>query len=150
AIITSYGTLDKRDSRVRQWLAQRAELICAVRLPQSVFSANAGTECGADVLIFRRYADGAQMTAQPAWIETAMAVVPIVDDDGGHYTNNSILSGGEIVDLNDGTAQLRMGRVFADQPQQIIGVTRVVSDDGRFFSHVAKPIDTCIGDALAQ
>jgi hypothetical protein len=71
AVITSYGTLDKRDSRVRAWLAQRAELIRAVRLPQGAFRANAGTECGADLLLFRRYQVDEQPSANANWIETA-------------------------------------------------------------------------------
>ncbi len=58
AVLTSYGTLDKRDGRVRAWIAERAELVRAVRLPQGAFSANAGTECGTDLLIFRRYWSG--------------------------------------------------------------------------------------------
>jgi adenine-specific DNA methylase len=52
--LTSYGTLDKRDERTRQWLAERADLITAIRFPQGAFEANSGTLCGADLLIFRR------------------------------------------------------------------------------------------------
>jgi hypothetical protein len=150
AVITSYGTLDKRDSRVRAWIAERAELISAVRLPQGAFNNNAGTACGADLLIFRRYADDIPPRPNPAWVETALAVVPIIDDDGGHYTNNSILSSGEFEERVDGTALLRMGRVFADQPAQVLGTTRVVRDGTRHFSHVAMPTDDTIGAALAQ
>jgi adenine-specific DNA methylase len=91
AVLTSYGTLDKRDGRVRDWIAARAQLVRAVRLPQGAFSANAGTECGADLLIFRRYGVGEQPLEAPTWTETAMRNVPIVDDDRhGHFTYNSI------------------------------------------------------------
>jgi len=53
-VLTSYGTLDKRDARTRAWIAERAELITALRLPQGAFERNSGTLCGADLLIFRR------------------------------------------------------------------------------------------------
>jgi adenine-specific DNA methylase len=53
-VLTSYGTMDKCDERTRQWIAERAELITALRLPQGAFEANSGTLCGADLLIFRR------------------------------------------------------------------------------------------------
>ncbi|GAB4180474.1 MAG: hypothetical protein Fur005_42990 [Roseiflexaceae bacterium] len=52
-VLTSYGTLDKRDQRTRAWIAARADLITALRLPQGAFAANSGTRCGADLLIFR-------------------------------------------------------------------------------------------------
>lgn len=54
AIITSSGTLDKKDSTVRKYLASRCELIGAVRLPNNTFRANAGTEVTSDVLFFQK------------------------------------------------------------------------------------------------
>jgi adenine-specific DNA methylase len=53
-VLTSYGTMDKRDERTRAWIAERADLITALRMPQGAFEANSGTQCGADLLIFRR------------------------------------------------------------------------------------------------
>lgn len=53
-VLTSYGTMDKIDSRTREWLAERADLITAIRLPQGAFEANSGTLCGADVLLFQK------------------------------------------------------------------------------------------------
>jgi len=53
-VLTSYGTMDKRDARTREWIAERADLITALRMPQGAFEANSGTQCGADLLIFRR------------------------------------------------------------------------------------------------
>jgi adenine-specific DNA methylase len=46
--------MDKRDERFRAWMAERAELITALRFPQGAFEGNSGTRCGADFLIFRR------------------------------------------------------------------------------------------------
>ena len=42
----SGGTMDKKDDRARRYMARRCDLLGAVRLPDGVFQANAGTECG--------------------------------------------------------------------------------------------------------
>lgn len=54
AFITSKGTMDKKNSAVRAYLAQRAELIGAIRLPNNTFKANAGTEVTSDILFFQK------------------------------------------------------------------------------------------------
>ena len=51
AYITSHYTLDKKDTAVRSWLARRLDLLAAVRLPETAFKANAGTEVVTDILI---------------------------------------------------------------------------------------------------
>jgi adenine-specific DNA methylase len=53
-VLTSYGTMDKADERTREWIAERADLVAALRLPQGAFASNSGTMCGADLLIFCR------------------------------------------------------------------------------------------------
>ncbi|WP_260480384.1 helicase-related protein [Listeria booriae] len=54
AFVTSKGTLDKKDSRVRKYLAQRAELLGAIRLPNDTFQKNAGTEVTSDILFLQK------------------------------------------------------------------------------------------------
>lgn len=54
AFITSKGTLDKKNSSVRRYIAQRAELLGAVRLPDSTFKAAAGTEVTSDIIFLRK------------------------------------------------------------------------------------------------
>ena len=54
AFITSSGTMDKRTSKVRRYIAQRADLIGAVRLPNNTFKKNAGTEVTADILFLQK------------------------------------------------------------------------------------------------
>ena len=54
AFITSSGTMDKRTSKVRRYIAQRADLIGAVRLPNNAFKKNAGTEVTADILFLQK------------------------------------------------------------------------------------------------
>jgi len=54
AFISSKGTLDKRDTTVREYIAGRADLIGAIRLPNTAFKALAGTEVTADILFFQK------------------------------------------------------------------------------------------------
>lgn len=71
ALITSRYTMDKKDNYIRRYIAQRAELLGAVRLPQNTFKKNAGTQVVTDLLFLRKRAlplaiDG----ALPDWVET--------------------------------------------------------------------------------
>ena len=54
AFITSKGTMDKENPKVRKYMAQRAELLGAVRLPNTAFKANAGTEVTSDILFLQK------------------------------------------------------------------------------------------------
>ena len=54
AFVTSKGTMDKENSAVRRYLAQRADLIGAIRLPDNTFKRNAGTEVTSDVIFLQK------------------------------------------------------------------------------------------------
>lgn len=54
AFITSKGTMDKENSAVRKYLAQRADLIGAIRLPDNAFKRNAGTEVTSDIIFLQK------------------------------------------------------------------------------------------------
>ena len=54
AFITSKGTMDKENPKVRKYIAQRAELLGAVRLPNTAFKVNAGTEVTSDILFLQK------------------------------------------------------------------------------------------------
>lgn len=54
AFITSKGTLDKENPSVRKYIAQRADLLGAIRLPNNTFKANAGTEATADIIFLQK------------------------------------------------------------------------------------------------
>ncbi len=54
ALVTSKGTMDKENSTVRKYIAQRAELLGAIRLPNNTFKGNAGTEVVSDILILQK------------------------------------------------------------------------------------------------
>mgnify|MGYP000190600904 CR=1 FL=1 len=54
AFITSKGTMDKKNNLVRSYLSQRAELLGAIRLPNTAFKGNAGTEVTSDICFSRK------------------------------------------------------------------------------------------------
>lgn len=66
AFITSKGTLDKQDEKVRRYLAERAELLGAIRLPNNTFTANAGTEVTTDILFLQKR--DRPMVTEPEWL----------------------------------------------------------------------------------
>lgn len=53
-LVTSKGTMDKENTEVRRYIAQRAELLGAIRLPDNTFKSNAGTEVTSDILILQK------------------------------------------------------------------------------------------------
>lgn len=68
--ITSKGTMDKASPEVRKYIAQRAELLGAIRLPDNTFKANAGTEVTSDILILQKR--DRVMDIEPDWVHLGM------------------------------------------------------------------------------
>lgn len=67
--VTSRYTMDSKDTEVRKYLAERADLLGAIRLPNNAFKANAGTEVVSDILFLqKRDTPAAEM---PEWVQTA-------------------------------------------------------------------------------
>ncbi len=66
AFVTSKGTMDKKSPEVRKYLAQRAELLGAVRLPNTAFKENAGTEVTSDILFLKKR--DRVMDLEPDWV----------------------------------------------------------------------------------
>ena len=77
--ITSKGTMDKASPEVRKYIAQRAELLGAVRLPDNTFRANAGTEVTSDILILQKR--DRIIDIEPEWVH--------LDTDENGVTMNS-------------------------------------------------------------
>ena len=74
AFITSKGTMDKKNNLVRSYLSQRAELLGAIRLPNTAFKGNAGTEVTSDILFFQKR-EGISYDS-PEWLDIG------VNEDG--------------------------------------------------------------------
>ena len=67
AFVTSKGTLDKLNPKFRKYLAQRAELVGAIRLPNNAFLANAGTEVTSDIIFLQKREK--MLDIVPDWVE---------------------------------------------------------------------------------
>ena len=67
ALITSKGTMDKENSSVRKYIAQRADLLGAIRLPNNTFKGNAGTEVVSDILILQKR--DRIVDIEPDWVQ---------------------------------------------------------------------------------
>lgn len=67
ALVTSKGTMDKENSSVRKYIAQRADLIGAIRLPNNTFKGNAGTEVVSDILILQKR--DRIIDIEPEWVQ---------------------------------------------------------------------------------
>ena len=67
AFVTSRFTMDSKDSSARKYLAQRADLLGAVRLPNNAFKANAGTEVVSDILFLQKLER--PIDREPEWVQ---------------------------------------------------------------------------------
>mgnify|MGYP001122244038 CR=1 FL=1 len=100
AFITSKGTLDKRNDTARRLLAEKADFLGAVRLPNNAFKANAGTEVTSDIIFLQKRTEPITITSEnePLWIKTTK------DENG-----------------------IEMNAYFTQNPQQICGSMEMVS-----------------------
>ena len=91
AVITSSGTMDKINPTVRKYLAERAELIGAIRLPNNAFTQTAGTQVVADILFFKKREKQAYVdTENTEWLSTGKT-------EQGYEVNNYFIRHPEMV-----------------------------------------------------
>ena len=92
AFITSKGTLDQKNPEFRKYLAQRADLVGAIRLPNTAFKRNAGTEATSDIIILQKRDRLLGDNEIPDWIYTG-------------YTEDGVI----------------VNNYFLDNPQMMLG-----------------------------
>lgn len=107
AVITSSGTLDKRSSKIREAISEKAELIGAIRLPNTAFKSNALTETVTDILFLQKRA--VPTTVERNWLD----VVEFEDENARFYWER-----------NTG---VYFNKYFADNPDMICGNFKLVS-----------------------
>ena len=88
ALITSKGTMDKENPAVRKYIAQRADLLGAIRLPNDTFKGNAGTEVISDILIFQKR--DRIVDLEPDWVHLNV-------DENGRKMNSYFVDHPEMV-----------------------------------------------------
>ena len=101
-LLTSKGTMDKASPEVRKYIAQRAELLGAIRLPDNTFKANAGTEVTSDILILKKR--DRVMEIEPEWVH-------LDTDENGITMNRYFIEHPEMV---LGTMQMESTRFGMD------------------------------------
>ena len=122
AVITSSGTMDKLNPSVRKYLAERAELLGAIRLPNTAFKQNAGTEVVADILFFRKREQQEYITPENTeWLGTGKT-------EQGYEINN----------------------YFINHPEMVLGT--LVEETGMYGATAVtvKPDGRSISEALAK
>ena len=90
AIITSKGTMDKLNPSARKYVAERAELLGAIRLPNNAFKQTAGTEAVADILFFRKREEKITDLSGEEWLGTGKTAE-------GYEINNYFISHSEMI-----------------------------------------------------
>lgn len=91
AVITSKGTMDKQNPSIRKYIADRAELVGAIRLPNTAFKQTANTEVVTDILFFRKREDKINATIENTeWLATGKT-------EEGFEVNNYYISHPEMV-----------------------------------------------------
>ena len=91
AVITSKGTMDKQNPSIRKYIADRAELVGAVRLPNTAFKQTANTEVVTDILFFRKREERINATIENTeWLSTGKT-------EEGYEINNYYISHPEMI-----------------------------------------------------
>lgn len=118
AFITSRYTLDKKNKSFREWLAQRVDLLCAIRLPDTTFLSNAGTQVVTDILFLQKRQEPLQGDL-PAWVETQEVEL---DLERHCYVKND----------EDQDGKVRHNKIYCEHPEWMIG--RVATKRGMYSS----------------
>ena len=96
AFVTSRYTMDAKDSAARKYIAQRADLLGAIRLPNNAFKANAGTDVVSDIIFLQKR--DRPIEIEPDWVHTGIWRNPGVNADG-----------------------FAINRYFIDHPEMVLG-----------------------------
>ena len=98
AFITSKGTMDKASPEVRKYIAQRAELLGAIRLPDNTFRANAGTEVTSDIIFLQKR--DRIIDIEPDWVH---------------------------LDTGSSSASITINSYFVQHPEMVLGTMEMIS-----------------------
>ena len=135
AFITSRYTLDKKNRSVREWLAQHTDLLGAVRLPDTAFLSNAGTEVVTDILFLQKRYELRQGDL-PSWVDTQEVEL----DHSGYLKNDE-----------DKDGKVRHNLIYCEHPEWMVG--HVATKRGMYSAGeytVKYDGDQPIGDGIAR
>ena len=102
AVITTKGTLDKANPTIRKYLAERAELVGAIRLPNTAFKDNAGTEVTADILFLQKRER--KIDIEPDWVHLGVTENGIAVNS--YFAEHPVMEGTTSKVLNAGIGHI--------------------------------------------
>ena len=121
AIVTSKGTMDKLNANARKYVAERAELLGAIRLPNTAFKQTAGTEAVADILFFHKREEKITDLSKETWLSTGKT-------EEGYEIN----------------------QYFIDHPEMVLGTLKEEQGLYGGIDTTVKPDGRDLKDALAE
>ena len=108
----SGGTMDKKDAHAREYMARRCDLLGAVRLPNTTFRANAGTDIAMDIVFLqKREVPRMQGEPLPEWVETDLLHTNTYTDKDGRERHDHVT----------------MNRYFCTHPEMVLGDLDIVT-----------------------
>jgi N12 class adenine-specific DNA methylase len=113
ALITSRYTMDKQDSTMRRYLAERADLVGAIRLPNTAFKANAGTEVTTDILFFQKRAPGNNASRERGTASSGIAPSRLAE------------SWRELAAIDTPDGAVSVNEYFSRHPEMMLGQMRL-------------------------
>ena len=119
ALITSKGTMDKENSSVRKYIAQRAELLGAIRLPNDTFKSSAGTEVVSDILFLQKR--DRLIDIEPDWVH-------LDTNENGIRMNSYFVQNPEMVLGEMKTVSGRFGQQVTCEPYTDNNLADLLSD----------------------
>ena len=119
ALITSKGTMDKENSPVRKYIAQRAELLGAIRLPNDTFKSSAGTEVVSDILFLQKR--DRLIDIEPDWVH-------LDTNENGIRMNSYFVQNPEMVLGEMKTVSGRFGQQVTCEPYTDSNLADLLSD----------------------
>lgn len=144
AFVTSRYTMDAKDSTVRRYLAQRAELLGVIRLPNDAFKKNAGAEVVSDIIFLQKR--DRPLDIAPEWTQTGIIRVPAKSQDfvgeGGATEQASFSPQGGNEQAQSATTQdgFAINRYFIDHPEMVLGRQEPVST-AHGMDYTVNPIE---------
>ncbi|WP_329382607.1 N-6 DNA methylase [Anaerofustis sp. HA2171] len=119
ALVTSKGTMDKENSNVRKYIAQRAELLGAIRLPNDTFKGNAGTEVVSDILFLQKR--DRLIDIEPDWVH-------LDTDENGIRMNSYFVQHPEMILGEMKMVSGRFGQEATCEPFENADLTELLSE----------------------
>ncbi|WP_205772473.1 Eco57I restriction-modification methylase domain-containing protein [Microvirga calopogonii] len=145
-LITSKGTMDKKNDKARRYMAERADLVAAIRLPQTAFKENAGTQVVTDVLFLRKRMTGEKVR------RTSMGAALYRTNERGEAVGEPVLHLSDWMETSKIAVEgydFEINEYFVANPEMVLGRHSVSGSMHRAVEYSVDPLpDVTIEDAF--